>query len=40
VPCGLDGEGLPIGLQVVANDFDESRLFQFSKVLMNFEYSS
>lgn len=40
VPCGQDGEGLPIGLQVVANDFDESRLFQFSKELMNFEYSS
>lgn len=40
VPCGTDEEGLPIGLQVVANDFDESRLFQFSKVLMNFEYSS
>lgn len=37
VPCGHDGEGLPIGLQVVANDFDESRLFQFSKVLMKFE---
>jgi len=40
VPCGHDEKGLPIGLQVVANDFDESRLFQFSKVLMNFEYSS
>lgn len=37
VPCGWDEEGLPIGLQIVANDFDEARLFQFSKVLMNFE---
>jgi len=37
VPCGTDGEGLPIGLQIVADDFDEARLFQFSKVLMNFE---
>ncbi|GAB1445541.1 Asp-tRNA(Asn)/Glu-tRNA(Gln) amidotransferase subunit GatA [Flammeovirgaceae bacterium] len=36
VPCGTDEEGLPIGLQIVANDFDETRLFQFSKVLMNF----
>jgi len=40
VPCGIDEEGLPIGLQIVANDFDEVRLFQFSKVLMNFDYYS
>ena len=40
VPCGKDKKGLPIGLQVTANDFEESKLFQFSKVLMNFEYSS
>ncbi len=40
IPCGKDKNGLPIGLQVTANDFEESRLFQFSKVLMNFEYSS
>ncbi|MEQ8423585.1 MAG: Asp-tRNA(Asn)/Glu-tRNA(Gln) amidotransferase subunit GatA, partial [Cyclobacteriaceae bacterium] len=40
LPCGKDKDGLPIGLQVAANDFDESRLFQFSKVLMNFEHST
>lgn len=40
IPCGKDKNGLPIGIQVTANDFEESKLFQFSKVLMNFEYSS
>lgn len=40
IPCGKDNHGLPIGLQITGNDFDESKLFQFSKVLMNFEYSS
>ena len=40
IPCGKDQNGLPIGLQVTANDFEESSLFRFSKVLMNFEYSS
>ncbi|HEY5691197.1 MAG TPA: Asp-tRNA(Asn)/Glu-tRNA(Gln) amidotransferase subunit GatA [Cyclobacteriaceae bacterium] len=40
MPCGKDKNGLPIGIQVTANDFEESKLFQFSKVLMNFEYSS
>ncbi|MCB0488774.1 MAG: Asp-tRNA(Asn)/Glu-tRNA(Gln) amidotransferase subunit GatA [Cyclobacteriaceae bacterium] len=35
VPLGNDPDGLPIGLQVVANDFEEASLFQFSKLLMN-----
>ncbi|MCW5910393.1 MAG: Asp-tRNA(Asn)/Glu-tRNA(Gln) amidotransferase subunit GatA [Cyclobacteriaceae bacterium] len=35
VPCGFDSRGLPIGLQVTANDFDEAGLFQFSKVIRN-----
>ncbi|MFN5169563.1 MAG: Asp-tRNA(Asn)/Glu-tRNA(Gln) amidotransferase subunit GatA [Cyclobacteriaceae bacterium] len=35
LPCGRDKRGLPIGLQVLGNDFDESGLFQFSKVLLN-----
>ncbi|HRW99685.1 MAG TPA: amidase, partial [Cyclobacteriaceae bacterium] len=35
LPMGSDAMGLPIGLQVVANDFEEARLFQFSKLLMN-----
>ncbi len=33
VPCGKDNQGLPIGLQITANDFDEAGLFQFSKVI-------
>jgi aspartyl-tRNA(Asn)/glutamyl-tRNA(Gln) amidotransferase subunit A len=35
VPCGVDNEGLPIGLQVTADDFEESKLFQFSEVIRN-----
>jgi aspartyl-tRNA(Asn)/glutamyl-tRNA(Gln) amidotransferase subunit A len=35
VPCGSDQQGLPIGLQITANDFDEAGLFQFSKVIQN-----
>jgi aspartyl-tRNA(Asn)/glutamyl-tRNA(Gln) amidotransferase subunit A len=34
VPCGKDEKGLPIGLQAMADDFEESKLFQFSKILM------
>ena len=33
VPCGTDDNGLPIGLQVITNDFEESKLLQFSKLL-------
>ena len=35
VPCGKDNQGLPIGLQITANDFDEAGLFQFSNVIQN-----
>jgi aspartyl-tRNA(Asn)/glutamyl-tRNA(Gln) amidotransferase subunit A len=35
VPCGKDKQGLPIGLQITANDFDEAGLFQFSNVMQN-----
>lgn len=35
VPCGKDKQGLPIGLQITANDFNEEGLFQFSKVIQN-----
>jgi aspartyl-tRNA(Asn)/glutamyl-tRNA(Gln) amidotransferase subunit A len=28
VPCGFDGEGLPIGMQVIGKPFDEALLFQ------------
>lgn len=33
VPCGHDAKGLPIGLQVVADDFEESKLLHFSNLL-------
>lgn len=33
VPCGTDSEGLPIGLQVMANDFEEASLLQFADLL-------
>lgn len=35
LPCGVDKQGLPIGLQVIADDFEESKLFHFSNSLMN-----
>ncbi len=34
IPCGKDKEGLPIGLQVIADDFEESKLLQFSDSLL------
>jgi len=34
LPCGNDEKGLPIGLQVIADDFKELDLFQFSKVFL------
>lgn len=34
VPCGVDKKGLPIGLQIVADDFEESKLLQFSKEIL------
>lgn len=33
VPCGADQQGLPIGLQVIADDFQESKLLHFSDAL-------
>lgn len=35
LPFGKDKAGLPVGIQVVADDFREARLLQFSKYLMN-----
>jgi aspartyl-tRNA(Asn)/glutamyl-tRNA(Gln) amidotransferase subunit A len=35
LPAGTDKQGLPIGIQVMADDFDESGLFQISKVLLS-----
>jgi len=37
VPAGTDSQGLPIGLQVMADDFNESGLFQFTSVLLNLD---
>ncbi len=34
VPCGNDQLGLPIGLQLMADDFEELKLLQFSKYVM------
>ncbi len=34
IPCGMDKQGLPIGLQLIANDFEESKLLAFSKMVL------
>lgn len=34
LPCGHDDNGLPVGLQVMANDFEESSLFNFSQQIL------
>lgn len=34
VPCGMDKQGLPIGLQVIADDFEESKLLAFADQVM------
>jgi len=33
VPCGFDSSGLPIGLQIVASDFQEQLLFRIARAL-------
>src|SRR5690606_29030678 len=35
VPCGKDNNGLPIGLQIVADDFEEQKLLHFSNLFVN-----
>ncbi|MFY8037336.1 MAG: Asp-tRNA(Asn)/Glu-tRNA(Gln) amidotransferase subunit GatA [Cyclobacteriaceae bacterium] len=37
VPCGKDQLGLPMGIQAMADDFEEEKLFQFSKILLNLQ---
>jgi aspartyl-tRNA(Asn)/glutamyl-tRNA(Gln) amidotransferase subunit A len=37
LPCGNDRKGLPIGLQVLADDFQELELLKFSGVLLSQE---
>ena len=34
LPNGTDENGMPIGIQVVANKFEEEKLLSFSKHLM------
>lgn len=34
IPCGKDKQGLPIGLQVIADDFEETKLLHFSDTLL------
>jgi aspartyl-tRNA(Asn)/glutamyl-tRNA(Gln) amidotransferase subunit A len=34
LPCGKDDNGLPIGMQLMTNDFEESKLFNFSKQIL------
>jgi len=33
IPCGWDAKNLPIGIQVMADDFEESKLFKFSEII-------
>jgi aspartyl-tRNA(Asn)/glutamyl-tRNA(Gln) amidotransferase subunit A len=33
IPCGKDSAGLPIGLQIIADDFEETKLLHFSNLL-------
>jgi len=34
IPCGVDMQGLPIGLQLMADDFEETKLLVFSKMIL------
>ena len=33
VPCSLSQEGLPLGMQIIAPSFEETRLFQYAQIL-------
>jgi len=35
IPAGLDGQGLPIGAQLIGNVFQEDRLYQIAKVIQS-----
>ena len=35
IPCGKDQQGLPIGLQIIADDFEEVKLLRFSKEVLD-----
>lgn len=34
IPTGKDDKGLPMGTQIIANDFEEAKLFAFSEALL------
>jgi len=35
IPCGVDTKNLPIGIQIMAADFEEAKLFTFSEIIQN-----
>ncbi|MBS1491489.1 MAG: Asp-tRNA(Asn)/Glu-tRNA(Gln) amidotransferase subunit GatA [Bacteroidetes bacterium] len=35
LPCGIDKQGLPVGLQLLADDFEECKLLKFSKMILD-----
>ncbi|MCV9388126.1 Asp-tRNA(Asn)/Glu-tRNA(Gln) amidotransferase subunit GatA [Reichenbachiella ulvae] len=35
IPCGTDKDGMPIGIQVICNSFEEEKLLSFSKYLQD-----
>ena len=35
IPCGSDKQGLPIGLQLIADDFEEEKLLNAANMMMN-----
>jgi aspartyl-tRNA(Asn)/glutamyl-tRNA(Gln) amidotransferase subunit A len=37
IPCGEDKQGLPIGLQLLADDFQERILLSFSKMMLEMD---
>lgn len=37
IPCGTDKNGLPVGMQLIANDFEETKLLQFSDIILNLD---
>ena len=36
IPCGFDNSGMPIGMQLMSAAFQEEKLYQFAKYLMNY----
>ena len=37
LPCGSDNSGLPVGMQVLTDDFEESKLFNFSREILRMD---